>query len=179
VRRALLCAALALGCRDDEVAFAVQQGYLTAGEAPSGYWVWTFFPAAWERDNDPERLLCSRVQRIRGARIDPASLSGCPDCTDAFALELEELEHDCRGQEGSRPDLAGPLWVAFGPGAKGQAGPYPAASLAFSSSWDGQRWATAGTAFDEALLEGDPPEGDPAWTPEQRLALWPSEALAL
>ena len=76
MRRALLCAALALGCRDDEVAFAVQQGYLTAGEAPSGYWVWTFLPAAWERDNDPELLLCSRVQRIRGARIDPASLSG-------------------------------------------------------------------------------------------------------
>lgn len=171
--------ALACGCAGDEVAFAVQQGYLTAGDDPSGYWVWTFFPAAWERDNDPERLLCARVQRIRGARVDPASLSGCADCTDAFQLELEELEHDCRGQEGSRPDLAGPLWVAFGPVSKAAPGPFPDRSLGWWSSWDGARWAAAGAAFDEALLEGDPPEADPAWTPGQRLALWPHEALAL
>lgn len=173
--------AAGLGCGGDDVAFAVQQGFLTAGDPAEGYFAWTFFPERWERRLDPELLACARVQRISGSPIDPQRLTGCPSCTEAFELSLVEIEHDCRGQEGSRPDLGGPLLVAFGPvpGAVKETAPFPALSLGWYVSWDAARWEPAGTAFDEALLAGDPPEAEAAWVEGVRYALWPSDALKL
>ena len=170
---------LAAGCGDDEVAFAVQQAYLTAGEAPSGYAVWTFFPEAWEGDNDPNLLICARVQRLSGTPIEVDTLQGCPECTAAFRLDVEELEHDCRGQVGSRPDLAGPGWLAVGPLPQAVSSPFPAQALGWYASWEGKSWTAVGSVFDEHLLF-DAKEGDPvAWEEGRRLALWPAEALAL
>lgn len=176
---AIALASLLAGCGDDDVAFAVQQSYVTAGEAPAGFAVWTFFPPAWEGDNDPALLLCARVQRFSGAAIDPGSLSGCPGCTHAYRLQIEELEHDCRGQEGSRPDLAGPGWLAVGPLPDGVRSPFADQALGWYASWEGERWSVVGSAFDEQLLAGGQPEGPPAWEEGRRLALWPAEALAL
>ncbi len=180
-RAALGLGLLLVGCGGDEVGFAVQQGYLTAGEAPEGYFVWTFFPDAWERRLDPELLACARVQRVVGAPIDPQRIEGCPACEVAFELELVETEHDCRGKEGTRDDLGGPLLVAFGPlhpSVKATA-PFPGQSLGWYVSWDAKAWVPAGSAFDEALLAGDPPEAEAAWVDGARYTLWPSDALKL
>ena len=168
-------------CGGKDVAFAVQQGYLTGGVAPEGYLVWTFFPDAWQRKLDPELLACARVQRFEGAAIDPVRLSGCPDCTAAFEFSLVETEHDCRGDEGTRGDLAGPLLMAFG-ALKGDAkssAPFPGQSLGWYVSWDAKAWEAAGSAFDESLMSGDPPEAQAEWVEGARYVLWPSDALQL
>jgi hypothetical protein len=187
VRAPALAFAVALpvgGCAGgDPAAWGVLHGHLERGESGEigGFAVWELFDGAWGRRLDPGLHRCGRVLGLQGSPADPQGLSGCEGCAEAWALRVVEVDHDCRGGEGSAAALAGMTHLAIGPadGDLSGVGPHRGAGVALWWSWDAATWSPGGVLWDEGLDHGDPPEDDAAWAPGRRASFWPADAWRL
>lgn len=164
-------------------AWAVQHGSLLVSEdgaGLTGYQVWDFFSAGWEKNGDASSHVCARVQTLSGF-LESTMPSECDDCLASYALTVEELQTDCDDPVDEAEDFGGLSRLAVGdlPSDLTDGDPYPGESLGWYASWGGESdVAPFGYLWNEALDLGERPSED-GWAPEQRYVFEAAAAWAL
>ena len=140
--------------------------------AVRGVLVWEFFDSAWERSVSADDHRCARVLTVVGAPVP------CDGCAVAVSLQVDELEHDCPGSEGTHPDLRAMDQLQVAPPGKAVAGAWPDDRWAWSLGWSGGGLEAEGVAWDEGFEFGEPPE-DPKVLTGRRVRLGAATARRL
>jgi len=177
-RSLLLSSLIATGCGDQGASpfWAFQHASVQEIDGVlTGYQVWEFYGKRWQRKQKEKHHICALVQSVSGT---PDTLADCPDCETVFAVDLSVVETDCDGAI-NPVDFEGVTHFGFGlaPSDLSEANPYPAASMGWYLSWDGDTSDVQGFAWNVLAEESE--DFQTGWVDDQEFILWSAYAWQL